>query len=74
MNLQAFLSILSIFAISSLLFGSVAFATNDPDNITLNQHCTVTINGENVGDNAIQSAIDASASGSTICLDADCIS
>ncbi|MFZ0185185.1 MAG: right-handed parallel beta-helix repeat-containing protein [Nitrosotalea sp.] len=70
MNLQAFLSILSIFAISSLLFGSVAFATNDPDNITLNQHCTVTINGENVGDNAIQSAIDASASGSTICLDA----
>jgi hypothetical protein len=63
-------SILSISALSMLLLGGTAFATNDPDDNNWNTHCTVTINGENVGNNAIQSAINTAASGSTICLDA----
>lgn len=70
MNAGVLLSILSIITVGILLSGGVAFATNDLDNNNQNAHCTVTINGENAGNNAIQSAINTAASGSTVCLDA----
>lgn len=70
-NTRVLWSISGIIAIGVMLLVGFAFAGGiTANNNNISPKCTVTINGENVAGNAVQSAINSAKSGAVICLDA----